>query len=107
MEAMAAVDDLEKRDQYKGISNMLELNCMKFVKITLKTAVDVSNFVTDNCDNFELVVRLLKKWRGLPLELPEAPPNLQNTHQFLCPFCRNTRKEFGGRRCRICTVDPY
>ena len=64
IKAMGAVNDLEKLETGKDISVKLESRCRLFAISYLKTANVLSKFVQDNCDNIDLVTRLLKKCEG-------------------------------------------
>ena len=63
--AMGAVEGLEKLDTGKDISVKLESSCKNFAISNLRSANIVSKFVTDNCDDIHLVMRLLKNCEGL------------------------------------------
>ena len=63
--AMGAVEGLEKLETGKDISVKLESRCKNFAISNLRSANIVSKFVTDNCDNIHLVMRLLKNCEGL------------------------------------------
>ena len=71
IKAMGAVNDLEKLETGKDISVKLESRCRLFAISYLKTANVLSKFVQDNCDNIDLVTRLLKKCEGW-LKPPQA-----------------------------------
>ncbi len=59
IQAMAAVENLEKLDRYENIASTLEKRCINFTESTFKSANDVGLLVTKNSDNIDLVVRLL------------------------------------------------
>ena len=64
IKAMGAVEGLEKLEAGKDISGKLESRCKSVATVYLTTANVLSKFVQDNCDNINLVTRLLKKCEG-------------------------------------------
>lgn len=90
---MAAVGNLEKLELGNEISTSLESKCVKFASANFKAASNVSKFVTDNCDNIDLVIRLLHKCEGV-LATPQAAPqvpvpkfDLCRDHSYRCDHC--------------------
>ena len=63
---MASVECLEKLELTKEISTGLESRCTEVVMRDLKTAIGISKFVTDNCENINLVIRILLKYVANP-----------------------------------------
>ena len=53
---MASVECLEKLELTKEISTGLESRC---TEVDLNTGIGISKFITDNCENIALVIRLL------------------------------------------------
>ena len=102
---MAAVGNLEKLELGNEISTSLESKCVEFASANFKAASNVSKFVTDNCDNIDLVIRLLHKCEGV-LAAPQAAPNpklkLCRGHTYNCDGCSTKVNNDRGFSCFKC-----
>ena len=101
LKAMGAVESLEKLKTGKDISVKIELRCKDVAVYHLKSVYIVSKFVTENCDNIGLVMRLLRKCEG-------SFKDLDQTH--LCKrdkFCEPTYNFHGRSYCKKCNLPVF
>ena len=59
IQGMAAVEKLEKIENFENIASSLEKRCIDYTESTYRSAKAVGFLVTENSDNIDLVIRLL------------------------------------------------
>ena len=91
---MGSVEKIERLASAKDISTKLELRCKEFGISHLKSANILSKFVRDNCDNINLVMRLLHKCDGL-LHEPIVPVKLVQESNKPTPTCNHPKSRVG------------
>ena len=95
---MGAVEVLEKLEIGKDVSLKLEKRCKEIAISNLRSVNTMGKFVTDNCDNLDLVMRLFHKCEGLfkepqPAKLVEKPTlcqhlkRVKSNDQIICRYC--------------------
>ena len=86
LSAMAAVRSIEKLEIGKEVAADLESRCVEFSSKNFTSALDVSKFVTDNCENNDLVIRLLLKCES---SLTTSAYNSScKDHPYSCGKCK-------------------
>ena len=104
IKVMGAVEVLEKLDTGKDISVKLESRCKEIAISNLRSVNTMGKFVTDNCDNIDLVMRLFHTCEGLfkepqPAKLVEEPIRCEHFRRIVTTdgrtFCLHCRAYLG------------
>ncbi len=78
--AMALIDKLENIEACKGIATDLEARSKDFAVRFFNTPQKLALFVTSNCDNIDLVLRLLLKCDNFDTHDTNIPPYISSIH---------------------------